>query len=101
MSSTLEDFVRHAEQAEKDLAELVAEVEALERHSRAKKEEETKEPPEELVKLREENTKLKYRLGILRRATDKEKKGKNGSGSINRWQSLFLDYGSRVLRQMA
>ena len=74
----LEKFVSRADKAEKEVEELIRELESLEPQVAAaakrtgKKEEEEEEVPEELAKLRTENTKLKYRLGILQRATEKE-----------------------------
>ncbi len=80
----LEKFVSRADKAEKEVEELIRELECLEPQvpaaaKRNGKAEEEEEVPEELAKLRTENTKLKYRLGILQRATEKEEaRGKSG-----------------------
>ena len=82
-SPQLEEFVRRASSAEKEVESLLRELEALEPQVRAasEKNEEGAEVPEALAKLRAENGKLKYRLGILQRATEKElSRGKGGAG---------------------
>ncbi len=70
MASELDDFVRRAEVAEVEVEKLLREMDRLE--PQLKKADKEEEVPEELVKLRTENAKLKYRLGILERATEEE-----------------------------
>ncbi len=85
-SSNLDDFVRRAEAAEEEVEDLLKELEELEPQVKAAAERrkggggaEAEEVPEELAKLRTENSKLKYRLGILQRATERElARGKGG-----------------------
>ena len=80
MASDLEKFVTRAEKAEKEVEELAKELEAIEplvQAAAAAKKNKTlgdgeEEVPEELAKLRAENAKLKYRLGILQRAIESE-----------------------------
>ncbi|TRY73938.1 hypothetical protein TCAL_01506 [Tigriopus californicus] len=61
----IETFVKRAQQAEVEVEKLFEELEILQRMDLAAK----AKVPEELEKLRQENAKLKYRLGILKRAT--------------------------------
>ncbi len=69
--------MKRADKAEKEVEELVKKLEGLEPLVKAAQEAKNKggqdgqEVPEELAKLRTENTKLKYRLGILQRATER------------------------------
>jgi regulator of replication initiation timing len=67
--SDMQEFERRAEVAERELEELSAEISALKSGAFAADEELA---PEELVRLRLENSKLKYRIGILRRAAEAE-----------------------------
>jgi len=67
MASSVEEFVRRAEKAEKEIESLLSELSNLEKCSNGQKAE-AEEIPEELEKLQLENKKLKYRLGILQRA---------------------------------
>jgi len=69
--SELEAFVFRAEKAEKEIEALTREIQNLK--SGTGNEEDDK-LPEDLVKLRTENSKLKYRLGILMRATEAQAK---------------------------
>eukprot|EP00095_Tigriopus_kingsejongensis_P010442 maker-scaffold294_size218657-snap-gene-1.25 protein:Tk10442 transcript:maker-scaffold294_size218657-snap-gene-1.25-mRNA-1 annotation:"arginyl-trna synthetase" len=64
----VEKIVKRTQKAEEEVESLFLEFEALQKLNLA----ELTKVPEELEKLRGENTKLKYRLGILKRATDKE-----------------------------
>ena len=72
--SNLDQFVSRAETAEKEVEKLVAELEnmktALASGSGGVQQEE--DVPEELKKLRQENSRLKYRLNILKRAVEEE-----------------------------
>ena len=67
MASSVEEFVRRAEKAEKEIEHLLAELSNLEKCSNGE-DSEVAEVPEELEKLQLENKKLKYRLAILQRA---------------------------------
>ena len=73
--ANLEDFVLRADKAEREVDELLKQLEVLEPQvqaaAAAKENGESEEVPEELAKLRAENGKLKYRLNILQRATDR------------------------------
>ena len=69
----LEQYVQRANQAEKAIDELSKELQNLLKSQPASQSDEI---PEELEKLRVENTKLKYRLGILQRATKEVKQAK-------------------------
>ena len=72
----LEQYVQRANQAEKAIDELSKELQNLLKSQPASQSDEI---PEELEKLRVENTKLKYRLGILQRATVEVKQAKKMS----------------------
>ena len=60
----VEQYVKRADDAEKEIEDLTKTIKAL-----LVETPETQEVPEELEKLRVENTKLKYQIGILQRAT--------------------------------
>jgi len=62
----LKQYVQRADEAEKEIEELTKTIKTL---LAEKPKVDDQEVPEELEKLRVENTKLKYRLGILQRAT--------------------------------
>ena len=62
----LEQYVERANVAEKEMEELSKTIQTLLTEKPAV---DNQEVPEELEKLRVENAKLKYRLGILQRAT--------------------------------
>lgn len=64
--ASIEDLVRRAEKAERQVEELFHEVNSLQAASGP---DASQDVPEELAKLRVENVKLNYRLGILQRAT--------------------------------
>ena len=96
----LEKYVQRADKAEKAIDELTKELQNLLQSQPAKSD----EIPEELEKLRVENTKLKYRLGILQRATADVKKGgkpvkpkpkfevtKNMLSVLNSLEDIFAD----------
>jgi regulator of replication initiation timing len=68
--SGLESFVARAAVAEKEIEKLMLEVEAL----KATNVDYDEKVPEDLEKLRIENSKLKYRLGILKRTTEDQRK---------------------------
>ena len=78
--SNLELFVTRAETAEREIEILAAELEKLKQAPSGgggvggDREEDL---PEELKKLRQENTRLKYRLNILRRAVEEETSGRS------------------------
>lgn len=72
-------FVARADEAEREIEKLRLELEALTSGSGVgipTTDADDEKIPEELQKLRVENSKLKYRLGILKRATEAEKKRK-------------------------
>ena len=71
MASSVEDYVRRADKAEKEIESLLSELKNLENCSNGNAEEESA-IPEELEKLQLENKKLKYRLGVLQRAVATE-----------------------------
>ena len=96
MEAEISQYAKRAENAEVEIEKLVAELQALESEggsngcklingkiNKANKE----EASEELERLRIENTKLKYRLGILKRATEevtsKNSKMTRGLSDIN------------------
>ena len=68
----LEGFVRRAEKAEKEIENLKVEIKELQKGQ--VNNDDCEKVPEELEKLRIENSKLKYRIGILKRATESEQK---------------------------
>ena len=75
-SSNFQNFLLRAEKAEKEIELLTCQVQDLQNGTYTNSEEE--KVPEELEKLRTENAKLKYRIGILQKATQLEaKKGKS------------------------
>ena len=67
--SAFESFVARAEQAGKEIEVLTKEIEDIKSEIRN-----DDKLPEDLVKLRTENSKLKYRLRILMRATEDQAK---------------------------
>ena len=62
----VEQYVKRADYAEKEIENLTETIKTLLVENPTS---ECQEVPEELEKLRSENTKLKYQLGILQRAT--------------------------------
>ena len=82
MSSNIQSFVLRAEKAEKEIELLTSQIRELENGTFTQIEdgkvpEDLEKVPEEFEKLRTENFKLKYRIGILQRATELQaKKGK-------------------------
>ena len=62
----VEQYVKRADYAEKEIENLTKTIKTL---LVVNPTSECQEVPEELEKLRSENTKLKYQLGILQRAT--------------------------------
>ena len=72
---SLESYVLRAEKAEKEIENLVVQLKNIEKGNPPNNvTEDEANVPEELEKLRMENVKLKYRLGILQRATENEKR---------------------------
>ena len=67
--SAFESFVARAEQEGKEIEVLTKEIENIKSEIRN-----DDKLPEDLVKLRTENSKLKYRLRILMRATEDQAK---------------------------
>ena len=62
----VEQYTKRADYAEKEIENLTKTIKTLLVENPTS---ECQEVPEELEKLRSENTKLKYQLGILQRAT--------------------------------
>ena len=62
----VEQYAKRADYAEKEIENLTKTIKTLLVENPTS---ECQEVPEELEKLRSENTKLKYQLGILQRAT--------------------------------
>ena len=65
-SMDVEQYAKRADYAEKEIENLTKTIKTLLVENPTS---ECQEVPEELEKLRSENTKLKYQLGILQRAT--------------------------------
>ena len=89
--SDLDQFVGRAEKAEKEIEKLAAELESLRRGPASGGGgggQDTEDVPEELRKLRAENSRLKYRLNILRRAVMEESSPTNTDCLTNIAQSL-------------
>ena len=70
----LEDFVHRAEKAEKEIENLKIEIKLALENGQSPSPINDEKVPEELERLRIENSKLKYRIGILKRATESEQK---------------------------
>jgi hypothetical protein len=70
----LEDFVRRAEKAEKEIENLKIEIKLALKNGHNSSPINDEKVPEELERLRIENSKLTYRIGILKRATESEQK---------------------------
>jgi len=85
----LEAYVARVTSAEEQAEKLALELEALTPKIKAKKQERNREPTEELLKLRAENAKLKFRLGILQRATEEERQkvGQKGAAMAHQKDS--------------
>ena len=90
MPCTLEQLTQRAAVAEAEIMALVAELEGLEGGVPGQGEEE----PEELTKLRSENARLKYRLNILKKAT--ETAGENPNCMVDMRQSLVTLFTAAV-----
>jgi len=96
--SGLQQFVARAEVAEKEIDKLVAELEALKKVSTGEEGDADKNEaiPEELAKLRSENTRLKYRLNILMKSCSKELNDANSNCMTNIVQTL-VNYFSEAI----
>ena len=83
--SSLEQFAARAEAAERDIEKLVVELEALKNGTGGggDKAKNTEEVPEELIKLESENTRLKYRLNILKKSCFKDQAAINSNCMAN------------------
>ena len=83
----LDQFAERADKAEKEIEKLAKELESLKKASPgpspAAGGDTEAEVPEELKKLRQENSRLKYRLNILKRAVEKECVPVNKDGLTN------------------
>ena len=78
----LNKYVQRADQAEEEIEKLSKELKEL--LSANPNPNSSAEVPEELEQLRKENTKLKYRIGILQRATEDIQKGGNKKKSVKK-----------------
>ena len=98
----IEKFVTKAEKAEKEIEELSKELKTLLSEASGSKSQsaQTGAVPEELEKLRTENTKLKYRLGILQRATEEASKGKKKAAKAPRPKMNPKDFMPSVLNEL-
>lgn len=72
MDATMNSFTLRAEQAEAEIENLIREIKNLENVEVGGAASDDQPVPEELDKLHILNSKLKYRLGILKRATEAE-----------------------------
>ena len=90
----LDHFVTRAEAAEREIDILVAELEILKTGGGEK--DEAGEPPEELLKLREENKRLNYRLNILTRSYKKEASAAEGNSLPNIAASLVSNFSQAI-----
>ena len=78
-----------ADKAEKEIEKLALELESLKKNpASGGKGNDDADVPEELLKLRQENTRLKYRLNILKKAVEKESVPCNNDGMTNISQTL-------------
>ena len=98
----IEKFVARADKAEKEIEELSKELKTLLSEASGSKSQsaQTGGVPEELEKLRTENTKLKYRLGILQRATEEASKGKKKATKAPRPKMNSKDFMPSVLNEL-
>ena len=91
MAADLAKLSNRAEKAEKEIEKLAVELESLKKNtpvSGGGKGNDDADVPEELLKLRQENTRLKYRLNILKKAVEKEILPCNNDGITNISQTL-------------
>jgi len=91
MAGDLAKLSNRAEKAEKEIEKLAVELESLKKNtpvSGGGKGNDDADVPEELLKLRQENTRLKYRLNILKKAVEKEILPCNNDGITNISQTL-------------
>jgi arginyl-tRNA synthetase len=97
--SGIDQFVVRAEAAESEIEKLVAELEGLKNVTNVAgaKAENTEEVPEELSKLRSENTRLKYRLNILKKSCSKEQAVANSNCMTNIAQTLVTYFTEAII----
>lgn len=77
MASALEALLARAEAAEGEIEKLTQELAAMKRGAAEVEE------PEELVKLRADNSRLKYRVGVLGRAVAEEEAAGQGKHMVD------------------
>jgi len=82
----LEQYVQRANKAEKEIEDLTKTIKTL---LAEKPKLENQDVPEELEKLRVENTKLKYRLGILQRATAEVQSKKSTKAKLDPTKNML------------
>ena len=87
----IQKFVSRAETAEKEIEKLAQELESLKKTAPAASAGDSDDVPEELRKLRQENTRLKYRLNILKRAVERESSD-SSEGITNISQTLVRTF---------
>ncbi len=86
----IEDFVKRADNAEKEIKALSNELnKLLSANPKSSSSDSSGKVPEELEKLRVENTKLKYRLGILQRATAAQKSQGSKAKSVDKTKNML------------
>jgi len=87
----LERFAKRAEVAEQEIEKLIKELESLKTANKSQ-EKASGDIPEDLLKLRSDNARLKYRINILKRAVEKEENSSQENCMVNiaeRLVSLF------------
>ena len=86
--SGLEQYIARADAAEGEIEKLIAELEGLKNNSDGPQTNQSDDVPEELAKLRSENSRLKYRLNILKKSCSKEQSTLNSNCMTNVAQTL-------------
>jgi len=98
MTTSLDKYVDRAKAAETEIDNLVT---ALEEMKRSMEDVEEGEEPEELLKLRIENTRLKYRLDILKKAIAVEETNPNCMKNVRQTlTNLFIAAVSEAYPQL-
>jgi len=83
MADVFDRYVARAAQAESQIEVLIKELESLSKGSSEPASEPASSEPEELTKLKAENSRLKYRLNILKRSVAKEMNNTDNMKSIS------------------
>ena len=91
MPPSLEQLANRADAAEREIEKLVLELEGIKScgGGGGGKAENAEDVPEELTKLRNENSRLKYRLNILKKSCSKELAEANSNTMTNIAQTLI------------